>query len=386
MSDAARRPHIAILLPDLRGGGAERVCINLANAFVGRGFEVDMLLMRAHGELMALLDPRVRTVDFRVDRVRNLVVPLIRYLRQDRPASLLANMWPLTALSILAKLFARGRIRVVPVEHVVLSHSEIARRPAHLAAMRVLSRLLLRRADAVVCVSNGVAADLAMLTGTPRAMLTTIYNPIVGTRNDAPPALLPEHVDAWLRSRHRLLSVGEFKAQKDHATLLRAFALLPRESGAHLLLLGSGALEAALVELCGQLGIADRVTFAGFAPDPTPYYRAANLFVLSSAWEGFGNVIVEAMEQGTPVVSTDCQAGPSEILADGAYGALVPVGDAAALAEAMRQALGQAHDAERLRARAREFSVDKAADAYLELLLPGADAAHYVHTRGEGPP
>lgn len=386
MSGADRRPHVAILLPDLQGGGAERVCINLANAFVGRGWKVDMVLMRAHGELMTLLDSRVRTVDFQAGRVRNVVVPLVRYLRRERPASLLANMWPLTALSILAKLLVGGRIRVVPVEHVVLSHSEIARRPAHMAAMRVLSRLLLRWADAVVCVSNGVAADLAMLTGTPRSMLTTVYNPIVGTRNDEPSAPLPERAGAWLRSRHRLLSVGQFKAQKDHATLLRAFALLPRESDAHLLLLGNGTLESALVELCGQLGIADRVTFAGFAPDPTPYYRAADLFVLSSAWEGFGNVIVEAMEQGTPVVSTDCQAGPSEILADGAYGTLVPVGDAAALAEAMRQALGQTHDAERLRARAREFSVDKAADAYLDLLLPGADAAHYTHTRGEGPP
>ncbi len=106
--------------------------------------------------------------------------------------------------------------------------------------------------------------------------------------------------------------------------------------------------------------------------------------MLSSAWEGFGNVIVEALEQGTAVVSTDCEAGPREILADGEFGTLVPVGDAPALASAMQQALGEAHDAERLRQRAREFSVDRAVDAYLALLLPGADASHYANEAGLG--
>lgn len=384
MSDAIRQPVIAILLPDLRGGGAERVCINLANAFVERGLEVDMLLMRASGELMELLDPRVHTVDFKVDRIRQLVHPLIRYLHRVRPKALLANMWPLTALSILAKSLVPGTMRVVPVEHVVLSRSEIAQRPFHMAVMRLLSRLLLRRADAVVCVSDGVAQDLAALTGTPRALLTTVYNPIVRNRSNEVAAPFSEVAGTWLRARRRVLNVGEFKAQKDQATLLRAFALLPGESGAHLLMLGNGALEADLVALATQLAIAERVTFAGFVPDPTPYYRQADLFVLSSAWEGFGNVIVEALEQGTAVVSTDCEAGPREILSDGEYGALVPVGDAVALAAAMEQALGQTHDAERLKRRAGEFSVEKAAESYLRLLLPGADAANYAPPAGDG--
>jgi glycosyltransferase involved in cell wall biosynthesis len=383
MSAPEPRPAIAILLPDLRGGGAERVCINLANEFAERGLEVEMLLMRAEGELMPLLDPSVRIVDFRAQRVRSLVVPLIRHLRRSRPASLLANMWPLTALAVLVKSLLPGAMRVVTVEHVVLSRSEIARRPLHMAAMRLISRLLLRRADAVVCVSDGVADDLAALTGTPRSMLTTVYNPIVGKGVVAAPVSLPGHVGAWLRSGHRLLNVGEFKAQKDQATLLRAFALLPAESGAHLLFLGNGALEEELAAMAVSLGVAERVTFAGFAPDPAPYYRAASLFVLSSAWEGFGNVIVEAMEQGTPVVSTDCQAGPSEILAGGAYGRLVPVGDAKALAGAIQAALGQAHDSERLKRRASEFSVVRAADAYLHLLLPGMDGANYAPSAGD---
>lgn len=384
MNHHVRKPAIAILLPDLRGGGAERVCINLANAFVERGIEVDMLLMRASGELFDLLDPRVRTVDFGVERVRGLVRPLVGYLRRERPDSVLANMWPLTALAILTKWLVPGSMRVVPVEHVVLSRSEIARRPVHMAVMRMVSRLLLRRADAVVCVSDGVADDLAALTGTPRALLTTVYNPIVHRREPSGFAPLPEIANAWSRARRRVLNVGEFKEQKDQANLLRAFASLRTDTGAHLLLLGNGALEADLVELATRLGIADVVTFGGFVADPTPYYRQADLFVLSSAWEGFGNVIVEALEQGTAVVSTDCQAGPREILADGEYGTLVPVGDAPALACAMQQALGNPHDADRLRQRAREFSVDRAVDAYLSLLLPGADASHYAHEAGAG--
>ena len=151
----------------------------------------------------------------------------------------------------------------------------------------------------------------------------------------------------WLRARslkrtgcgHRhpvpgySLSDG-FKHQKNHALLLRAFALLERPD-ARLMLLGNGELEPDLRRLAAELGIADRVIFAGFHPDPTPFYRTADLFVLSSDYEGFGNVIVEALACGTPVVSTDCPSGPAEILADGEFGALVPVGDAQALARAI---------------------------------------------------
>ena len=363
--------RISIFLPDLRGGGAERVSINLANEFVARGFSVDMVVMAATGALMPLLHPEVRIVDLGVSRVRSVLWPLIGYLRSQKPTAMLANMWPMTVLPVIARWISRSATRVVAVEHVVLSKSEISDKPLHMLALRILGRLLLPKADAIVGVSNGVVDDLASLASLDKSRLTTIYNPIAMDRAPSV-STLPCQVDAWADAEVRILNVGTLKLQKDQHTLLRAFSLLLKtRKNARLLFLGEGTLEEQLQESARELGILDRVTFAGFAADPIPYYKHASLFVLSSAWEGFGNVIVEALEQGTPVVSTDCLSGPREILADGKYGSLVPVGDVDALAKAIEEAVNHDHDREGLKRRAQDFSVGKATDAYLDLLVPG---------------
>ncbi len=166
---------------------------------------------------------------------------------------------------------------------------------------------------------------------------------------------------------HEFLSVGNLKPEKNQALLLRAFAALPRPD-ARLMLLGSGPQEAPLRALAEQLGLAERVIFAGFQRDPAPFYAAADLFVLSSNHEGFGNVIVEALSHGLPVVSTDCPAGPAEILDGGTFGLLVPVGDAAALAEAMDAALDAPVDRDALVRRASDFAPDIAARQYLAVM------------------
>jgi glycosyltransferase involved in cell wall biosynthesis len=146
---------------------------------------------------------------------------------------------------------------------------------------------------------------------------------------------------------------------------LRAFARIPRSLNAKLTILGEGLLRAELEVLIHQLGLQDRVTLPGFTIDPSHWYHSADLFVLSSSWEGFGNVIVEALECGVPVVSTDCLSGPAEILANGRYGRLVPVGDATALAAAIQASLLESHDQDALRRRAQDFAVPRIADQYL---------------------
>src|SRR5690606_26732556 len=137
-----------------------------------------------------------------------------------------------------------------------------------------------------------------------------------------------------------------------------------------LCILGEGEERPRLQALVDALGLDGRLLLPGYQSDPAPWYAHADLFVLSSDHEGFGNVIVEALEQGVPVVSTDCPSGPREILEGGKYGTLVPVGDAAALASAIDDALSREHNHDALKRRAQDFSVDKAADAYLDLLLP----------------
>ena len=165
------------------------------------------------------------------------------------------------------------------------------------------------------------------------------------------------------------MTVGSMKAQKNHPLLLRAFAGMGRWD-ARLMLVGTGAGEAGLRVAADELGITQQVIFAGFHSDPTPFYQTADLFVLSSDYEGFGNVIVEAMACGTPVVSTDCPSGPAEILEQGKHGRLVPVGDVEALTSAMQAALAARHDPDALKQRAANFAPAIAAKRYLELLCP----------------
>lgn len=369
---AGRSAHVAILLPDLGAGGAERVCIHLANELVARGLAVDMTLLRTGGALRPLLDPRVRVFDLQARRIRHACAPLVRYLRREHPASLIACMWPLPVLALVARRLARTGTRVVAAEHTAWSVADAGGGRARRWARSATMRLAYPSAEGVVAVSDGAADDLARISGLPRDRVHAIHNPIAGARRSMRSAPLPASCRSWAEGVHRkLLAVGTLKAVKDYATLLRAFAILRRDVDARLLVLGEGEQRVALEALACELGIADQVSLPGFVADTRPFYRRADLHVLSSRVEGLPTVIVEALEQGVPVVSTDCRSGPREILRDGRFGSLVPVADPAALALAMRAALEAPVDAAALRARAADFAVGKAADAYLDLLLPG---------------
>jgi glycosyltransferase involved in cell wall biosynthesis len=169
-----------------------------------------------------------------------------------------------------------------------------------------------------------------------------------------------------------VLSVGRLVPQKDHATLLRAFSRLRAGRAARLVILGDGKDRKSLELLASKLGVADDVSLPGFESNPYRYMRRCAVFVLSSAWEGSGNVLAEAMACGAPVVSTDCPSGPAEILGDGKYGPLVAVGDHEALAAAIEASLDHPPPPGDLRSRADVFSSSRSADAYLKLLMPEA--------------
>lgn len=366
-----KKHSIALFLPDLRGGGAERVCLNLANEFASRGLPVRMVLMQAEGDLMSLLDQRVEIVDLGAARARNALWPLVRHLRQAPPAALLVNMWPLTFLGALARKLSGTRCRLVAVEHTAWSKSPLAKRRRTAMALKASMKWMAPRVDALLAVSRGAAEDLVRFAGLPAGAVGVQYNPVVAT---TPPGVLPEPslVAVWLHGDHRrVIAVGSFKAEKDFPTLLRAFARLREQVNARLLTLGEGDERPRLEALVKELGLEHAVELPGFVLDPAPYYARADLYVLSSDHEGFGNVIVDALDHGVPVVSTDCPFGPREILQDGKHGTLVPVGDVDALARAMLDALQSTHDHAALQGRARDFAVDKIADEYLDHLLPG---------------
>ncbi|QJC55779.1 N-acetylgalactosamine-N,N'-diacetylbacillosaminyl-diphospho-undecaprenol 4-alpha-N-acetylgalactosaminyltransferase [Polaromonas vacuolata] len=361
--------HLSIFLPDLRGGGAERVAVNLANSFIQRGYAVDIVLLSAEGDFLSDLHPNVTVVDLHVDRLRWVLFPLVHYLRQARPAVVLACMWPLTIAAVVARALSRVPTRLVVAEHTTWSRSELLKRPTVEWQIRKSMHWVFPAADGIVAVSQGAADDLARFANLEAQSITCIYNPVVG--DGKPPAPEPLSPSGWWTGQHcKLLAVGTLKEIKDYATLLNAFALLRQRVDARLLILGEGECRPALVAQVRQLGIKASVFMPGFVKDISLYYQQADLHVLSSTGEGFGNVIVEALAVGTPVVSTDCPSGPREILCGGQFGRLVPMGNAAALADAMAESLAATHDTAALIARAQDFSIDKATDRYLELLFP----------------
>lgn len=359
--------RLAFLLPDLTGGGAERVALTLIGDFIDRGYQVDLLLMRRSGDLLDVVPPSVRIVDLRAPKVRDVLWPLVRYLRTERPDGLQVMMWPLTVVGVLGHRLARSKARLVLSDHTTLS-----RHNAHLGriatrAMRASIRLCYPLADARVIVSERSADDLAALSGLPRSSIEVVYNPVVALPADdaAPPD--------W-GSGARILTVGNLKLEKNHELLIRAFARLAADRPASLVIVGEGDRRAGLEQLARDLDVAERVRLPGYLVNPWGYYRSADLFVLSSDYEGFGLVLVEALRCGLRVVSTDCEAGPREILADGRYGTLVPPGDADALATAMLTALDAPVDAQAQMARAEQVSGSSASDRHLQLMLGAAGA------------
>lgn len=361
-------PRVAILLPNLHGGGAERMRVQLATAWLELGIEVEFVLLRKEGALLASVPPQATVVELGVSQFRDAIRPLVGYLRSRRPTVLLAALWPLTVIAVLAGRLARVESRVVVSEHAILSLAYASRGAAHRLLLRSSLAVGYRFADARIGVSRGTVADVSQLAGMSKALFQVVHNPAAGGTNGTPPAAAEvlAHIQGPL-----ILSVGTLKAVKNHALLIDAFAKVNPALEATLCILGEGSTRGALEQQIRTLGLRGRVLLPGFFADTRPFYARANAFVLSSNHEGFGNVLVEALEYGLPIVSTDCPAGPREILDDGKYGQLVPVGNADALCRAIVDALRSAPDRERLKARAREFLVETVARRYVHIMLPG---------------
>lgn len=357
----------AFYMPHLPVGGAERVTVNLANHFAERGQAPLMILDRREGAMIDALSPKVEVVALDAPRTRAALWRLVRVLRARRPRVLLSAITHNSPVAILAAFLARSGTRVAVAEHTVLSQELAERGERDRQILPKLLRLSYRRAAAILCPSDAIADDLAQLCGIPRRRIEVLPNPVVGP-DVAMRAARPVDEPWFAEAAPVFVAAGRLKPVKDFATLLRALAIVVKEKPARLVLLGDGPLADPLRAEAETLGIAGQVRFKGAVADPMPYLARAAAVVSSSRYEGFGNVLVEAMACGAPVVSTDCPGGPRTILAGGRLGRLVAVGDAPALAAAMAATLQQRAPAEALRESARRYAIDRAGDAYLERL------------------
>ncbi len=371
------RSTVAIHIPDLRGGGAERMMVHLANEFASQDISTDLVLSRFKGPYCSEVNENVNIVDLDASRYPGYAAmgayrPLRNYIKLTQPDALLSALTRANVVALLAHRTAGVDTRMVASERNHLSSIVEKSENTKIRALPLMARCTYRWADAVVPISEGVGDDLVETASVNRQKMTTIYNPAFDHSIPDRAEESPDH--PWFEEDEdefaTLLAVGSLSRQKDFPTLLRAFARIQNRRPARLTILGEGDKRNELEALTRDLGIQDYVSFPGFVDNPFSYMARADVFVLSSEWEGFGNVLVEAMACGTPVVSTDCPSGPSEILCDGKYGPLVPIGDHVALADSIKETLDDPIDSETLQKRANDFSVEEIAEQYLDVLLP----------------
>ena len=329
------RKKVALFLPSLRGGGAERVMVNLARGFSEKGFDVDLVLAKAEGPYLSQVPPEVRVIDLHSSRVLASLPHLVRYLRRERPQAILSAMDHANVVAIWARKLARVQCRVVVTVHSTLSRATTNSSNFRGRLMPRLIRIFYPWADAVVAVSGGAAEDLAKTTGLPQERIQVIYNPIVT------PEILEKAEEPlnhpWFAPGEPpvILSVGRLTKAKDYPTLVRAFALVRQELPARLMILGEGEERPKLEALVRELGLDDDVSLPGFVDNPYAYMARSAVFALSSAWEGLPTVLIEALAVGTSVVATDCPSGPREIATLTNACQLVPVGSPLDLAHAI---------------------------------------------------
>ncbi|WOE30886.1 MULTISPECIES: glycosyltransferase [unclassified Acinetobacter] len=336
---------VMFFLPTLGGGGAERTVIQLANSFAEQGLEIDLAVcsLRAdQGKLLPEVSPKISLIDFDCGRVMNAILPLKHYLQQQHYDAVIATQTHSNIICAIAKKLARVKTRLIFREVSTPSKNMPQRGVARLI-LKGMVNLTYPWADHVVCVSQGVEADFRQYYNYQYANLQTIYNPVLDEQYFAKLAAPVQHC-FFNDQHHVIMAVGRLTAAKNFAFLIRAFATLYQQyPDIRLIILGEGELRTELEQLIVELNVVDVVDLAGFDPNPYAYFKYADLFVLSSNWEGLPGVLIQALAAKIKVVSTNCPSGPSEILQQAKFGLLVECNDVVALVAAMQSALFE-HD------------------------------------------
>jgi glycosyltransferase involved in cell wall biosynthesis len=359
---------ICVVMPAFEGGGAQRDTILLCNALAAKGVPVTILILRNYGPLRSLVDSAVSVVEIPGQRIRYAIPGLRRALRRLKPRLVVGSESNLNLSCLLAARSLPRSIRPKVVLREVGSPSAAQKNDPcwqNRFAYRIL-RLMYRNADRVITLTNGSRADLIDNFSVPADKVAAMLSNAVITPEVA------DRIAQWDGEQGRedglIVSVGRLSPEKNHRLLLEAVALLNRKRSCRLVLVGDGKERAALEEFVNANGLSQQVMFVGYDPDPFAWLMRARLAVCSSIYEGLCNAIIEALGCGTPVVSTDCPFGPGEILENGRYGTLVPLGDADALASAIDAALDQPVDRANLIGRALNYTADRAADNFLEIV------------------
>lgn len=376
---------VALLLHDLEEGGMQSVCLKLVQAFSQHpNLELELVLSNQGGGFMNRVPDTITTINLAIPfqlclkYIYRLTMALSKYLSHSKPDIIVSNLPFVNLITLLAKGLSLSQVSTILVEHTLPlerslqyeSNNNLGRR--FITIVTTLTRVLYPHADYLVTPSHGMEKELSQALGLKTHQLSklkVIHNPVVDKQLFQKAQAALDH--PWFQPNQPpvLLAVGRLTPQKDYTTLLQAFSLLRQDMVTRLVILGDGPMRPQLEALVTQLSIEADVALPGFVDNPYAYMSRSAAFVLSSVWETFGVVLVEALACSCPVISTTCDYGPTEVLDNGQYGTLVPIKDAQALAQAMKTVLSDwDYDPKVLQDRAQSFSLECAANQYFNMM------------------
>jgi len=344
--------------------------VNLAAGFYRLGHVTQFVVKKKNSSYLNNLPGATRLIELDTYH-RDINKAAAAYLLQEKPDVLLTSKDENDLIALKARKKTGSSVRVViraPVN--ITSRLRFKRAGAVKGWMKYRRfRRLLVQADDVIAVSKGVASDISKIAGVPAGRIHVIPNPVITPELENMSKAEVDH--DWLVHKDKpvLLALGRLGSQKNYELLIHAFKIVRGLLDCRLLILGEGRRRKRLEKLVRQLDLKKSVQLPGYVANPYPYFVKADLFVLSSLWEGSPNALTEALALGIPVVSTDCDSGPREILQDGKYGSLVTVGDVDGMASAIMSTLSNPPTPEFLKAAVSDYRLDASSRSYLRVLL-----------------
>jgi len=356
--------RIALFFWSLELGGVEHMLINLSRELVDRGHDVTLVLARSPQPNSFTPDPRVRVIWLYAPSILKLIPRLAKHLKGEQYDAAFTGMPTSNVALLTARRIAGVKTAVVISERSNPQLEAASARTWRYRAAFALQPFIYPWADAIIAVSTDLAEALCKFARLPRERIEVVYNPAYDER--FPVTTLSEAPHPWLRDKTTpvVLGAGRFRDQKDFSTMLKVVASVAAERPVRAIILGDGELRDALKAEAATLKLDGIVDFPGFVERVGDWLAFSDVFMLTSKWEGFGNILVQALAAGCDVVSTDCPDGPREILDNGRFGRLAPVGDVAALTAALTASLDAPAARATQRSRALDFTVSRSVDRY----------------------
>jgi glycosyltransferase involved in cell wall biosynthesis len=359
---------ITFLISSLAGGGAEGVCVNIANGLADRGWVVTLVVLHmAKSVYHNRLSSKVNFVVLNVPNTRYSFFALYRYIKDNTPKKLVVFNYELPVVLILIRIFTSLNFYLITRNINTFSENKIQSKNVNWR-VKIFSGLLTKyytKADHIVNQCNGMKDDLLSVFPAIINKTSVIYNPV----NEKLANIAKKTDFSSINKQQYLLCVGRLEAQKAFHYAIEAFALLTsKHPDLRLKIVGKGSLENDLKQLVEQLNIKDKVDFEGFQDDVATYYLRARVTLLTSLYEGFPNTLLESITLGTPIVAFDCKSGPKEIIKQGVNGVLVEYQNTTAFVDAIDLSLKKPFDSEKTAATATKYQAENIINQWCKLL------------------